>query len=141
MSWYSVEIWEPAQFTHGVGNKATLPDHIGSKENDYGEPLFGSSEPLPDINIDISEYEDFFSEDANLKCTQGSSCSTHQECGKNGSCNSKLGCKCDKKTKKTKKSKKTKKTNKPVPVKCIEDATCAVLGTEDDCPDGICFEG
>ena len=83
----------------------------------------------------------FFSENANLKCTQGSSCSTHQECGKNGSCNSKLGCKCGKKTKKTKKSKKTKKTNKPVPVKCIEDATCDVLGTEDDCPDGICYEG
>ena len=141
MSWCSVETWEPAQFTHGVGNKATLPDHIGSKENDYGEPLFGSSEPLPDIDIDISGYEDFFSEDENLKCTQGSSCSTNQECGKNGSCNSKLGCKCGKKTKKSKKSKKTQKTNKPVPVKCIEDAICDVLGTEDDCPDGICFKG
>ena len=83
----------------------------------------------------------FFSETTNEKCTQGSSCSTHQECGKNGSCNSKLGCKCGKKTKKTKKSKKTKKTNKPVPVKCIEDATCDVLGSENDCPDGICYEG
>ena len=59
MSWYTVETWEPAQFTHGVGNKATLPDYIGSKENDYGEPLFGSSEPLPDIDIDISGYEDY----------------------------------------------------------------------------------
>ena len=46
-----------------------------------------------------------------------------------------------KKTKKTKKTKETKKTNKPVPVKCIEDATCDVLSTEDDCPDGICYEG
>ena len=36
----------------------------------------------------------FFSETTNEKCTQGSSCSTHQECGKNGSCNSKLGCIC-----------------------------------------------
>ena len=44
-------------------------------------------------------------------------------------------CNCGNKTK------KTKKTNQPVPVKCIEDATCDVLGTEDDCPDGICFEG
>ena len=47
-------------------------------------------------------------------------------------------CKCVKKTKKTK---KTKKANKPDPVKCIEDATCDVLGKEDDCPDGICYEG
>ena len=44
-------------------------------------------------------------------------------------------CKCGNKTK------KTKKTNQNVPVKCIEDATCDVLGTEDDCPDGICYEG
>ena len=59
-------------------------------------------------------------------------------------------CKCVKKTKKTKTTKKTKKAkntkknkkaNKPVPVKCIEDATCDVLGKEDDCPDGICYEG
>ena len=53
-------------------------------------------------------------------------------------------CKCVKKTKKTRKTKKTKKTkkaNKPVPVNCIEDATCDVLGKEDDCPDGICYEG
>ena len=50
-------------------------------------------------------------------------------------------CKCGNETKKTKKTIKTKKTNQSVPVKCIEDATCDVLGTEDDCPDGICFEG
>ena len=25
--------------------------------------------------------------------------------------------------------------------KCIEDATCDVLGTKNDCPDGICFKG
>ena len=50
-------------------------------------------------------------------------------------------CKCGEKTKKTKKSKKTKETNKPVPVKCIEDAICDVFGTEDDCPDGVCYEG
>ena len=56
-------------------------------------------------------------------------------------------CKCVKKTKKTKKTKKSKKTkktkkaNKHAPIKCIEDATCDVLGTEDDCPDGICYEG
>ena len=67
----------------------------------------------------------FFSENANVKCTQGSSCSTHQECGKNGSCNPKFGCIC----------------NKPAPEKCIEDVTCDVLGTEDDCPDGVCYEG
>jgi hypothetical protein len=42
--------------------------------------------------------------------------------------------------KETKNTKKTKKTNKPVPGKCIEDATCDVLGTEDDCPDGVCFD-
>ena len=56
-------------------------------------------------------------------------------------------CKCGEKTKKTKKSKKTKKTqntkktNHPVSVKCIEDAICDVFGTEDDCPDGVCYEG
>ena len=46
-----------------------------------------------------------------------------------------------KKSKKSKKTKKTKKANKPAPIKCIEDATCDVLGKEDDCPDGICYEG
>ena len=37
---------------HGVGNKPTLPDHIGSTENDYGESLFKGSHPLP--NHDLS---------------------------------------------------------------------------------------
>ena len=57
-------MWEPVRnripfSRRGVGNKTTLPDYIGSKENNYGEPLFGSSEPLPDIDIDISGYEDY----------------------------------------------------------------------------------
>jgi hypothetical protein len=28
-----------------------------------------------------------------------------------------------------------------VPEKCIEDSTCDVLGTEDECPNGVCYEG
>ena len=24
---------------------------------------------------------------------------------------------------------------------CIEDDTCDVLGTKNDCPDGVCYEG
>jgi hypothetical protein len=56
-------------------------------------------------------------------------------------------CKCTKNTEnakstnKTQKIHKTHKTHKPVPEKCIEDATCDVLGTEDDCLDGVCYEG
>ena len=25
--------------------------------------------------------------------------------------------------------------------KCIKDATCDVLGTKNDCPDGVCYKG
>ena len=25
--------------------------------------------------------------------------------------------------------------------KCIQDATCDVLGTTNECPDGVCYEG
>ena len=61
------------------------------------------------------------------KCIHGSACNKSQHCGKNGSCNPKFGCIC----------------NNPVPVpeKCIEDSTCDVLGTEDECPNGVCYEG
>ena len=65
VSLYSVQTWEPGQFKHGVGNKPTLPDHIGSKENDYGESLFKGSHPLPthDLNDfgyieDIGDFEE-----------------------------------------------------------------------------------
>ena len=47
LSLFAVQTWEPGHFKHGVGNKPTLPDHIGSKENDYGESLFKGSPPLP----------------------------------------------------------------------------------------------
>ena len=56
MSLYSVQTWEPARFRHGVGNKPTLPDFIGSQENDYGEPLFGGSKPLPTVVISYEDY-------------------------------------------------------------------------------------
>ena len=35
----------------------SFSSRIESKEN--GEPLFGSSEPLPDIDIDMSGHEDY----------------------------------------------------------------------------------
>ena len=56
VSLYSVQTWEPGQFKHGVGNKPTLPDFIGSKENDYGESLFGGSKPLPTVVISYEDY-------------------------------------------------------------------------------------
>ena len=63
-SLYSVQTWEPGQFKHGVGNKPTLPDFIGSKENDYGESLFGGSKPLPTVVISYEDYgEDKYLQD------------------------------------------------------------------------------
>ena len=64
MSLYSVQTWEPGQFKHGVGNKPTLPDFIGSKENDYGESLFKGSKPLPTVVISYEDYgEDKYLQD------------------------------------------------------------------------------
>ena len=64
VSLYSVQTWEPGQFKHGVGNKPTLPDFIGSKENDYGESLFGGSKPLPTVVISYEDYgEDKYLQD------------------------------------------------------------------------------
>ena len=64
VSLYSVQTWEPGQFKHGVGNKPTLPDFIGSKENDYGESLFSGSKPLPTVVISYEDYgEDKYLQD------------------------------------------------------------------------------
>ena len=64
VSLYSVQTWEPGQFKHGVGNKPTLPDFIGSKENDYGEALFKGSKPLPTVVISYEDYgEDKYLQD------------------------------------------------------------------------------
>ena len=65
LSLFAVQTWEPGHFKHGVGNKPTLPDHIGSQENDYGESLFRGSHPLPTHDLsdfgyieDIGDYEE-----------------------------------------------------------------------------------
>ena len=64
VSLYLVQTWEPGQFKHGVGNKPTLPDFIGSKENDYGESLFKGSKPLPTVVISYEDYgEDKYLQD------------------------------------------------------------------------------